>query len=131
MTYRLYDYNRERSRGKLDLDEGCKAITTPRPDKPCLDSGLVIDGAENVDTLTQFPTFCAVRATGERVTVRSAEHMHLVTATRGDIALSGPTNDWEIKVGFSFTSLVPATDQPYTIDTLGSGEVLISPLRDA
>ncbi len=111
VTYRLYDYNRERSRGKLDLDTGCTAIMTPRPDKPCLDAGLVIEGAD-VETLTDFPTFCMLRAAGERVTVRSARHMHLVTATRGDLALSGPTGDWDVRLGFSFTSLVPATDQP-------------------
>lgn len=129
VTYRLYDYNRERSRGKLDLDAGCRAMMTPRPDKPCLEPGLDIEGADRVETLTEFPTFCIIRAAGERITVRSAKHMHLVTATKGDIALSGPTRDWHVRLGFSFTSLLPPTDESYTIDTDGSGEALISPLR--
>lgn len=130
VTYRLYDYNRERSRGKLDLDAGCTALMTPRPDSPCLDPGLTVEGAESVETLTEFPTFCMFRATGKRIMVRSAEHMHLVTATRGEIALSGPTPDWSVRLGLSFTSLLPPTNEPYAIDTGGSGEVLISPLRD-
>jgi len=130
VTYRLYDYNRERSRGKLDLDEGCKAMMTPRPDLPNLDTGLVIEGAESVETIIRFPTFCVVRAAGQRITVCSAEHMHLVTAAGGDCALSGPNKHWDVTVRCSFTSLVPQTAAPYTIDTLGGGEVLVSPLRD-
>lgn len=130
VTYRLYDYNRERSRGKLDLDDGCRAVMTPRPEEPPLDPGLVIEGAESLETITEFPTFCVVRAAGERITVKSAKHLHLVTATMGDCRLAGPTSEWDITVGYSFTGLVPATGEPYTIDTLGSGEVLISPLAD-
>lgn len=129
VTYRLYDYNRERSRGKLDLDEGCKALMTPRPDLPNLDPGLEIDGAESAEVITEFPSFCVVRAEGERVEVRSAEHMHLVTATKGDVRLIGPTPEWDVKLGYSFSCLVPATRQGYAIDTDGSGEVLISPLK--
>lgn len=127
VTYRLYDYNRERSRGKLDLEDGCKAIMTPRPQLPTLDPGLVIDGG--VEVITEFPSFCVVRATGERITVRSAEHMHLVTATKGECRLSGPTGDWSITLGYSFSCLAPATTIPYVIDTQGGGEVLISPLK--
>lgn len=129
VTYRLYDYNRERSRGKLDLVEGCKAIMTPRPDQPTLDPGLVIDGADSVEVITEFPSFCTLRAKGQRITVRSAEHMHLVTATMGDCTLSGPNADWDVKLGYTFTCLVPATATEYTIDTGAGGEVLISPLR--
>lgn len=129
VTYRLYDYNRERSRGKLDLTEGCTAISTPRPNLPTLAPGLAIDGADSVDVITEFPTFCVVRAKGERVMVRSSEHMHLVTATRGECKLGGPTSDWDVKLGYSFTCVVPAGAKNYTINTCGSGEVLISPLR--
>jgi mannose-6-phosphate isomerase len=129
VTYRLYDYNRERSRGKLDLEEGCRAILTPRPDLPTLDPGLTIDGADGVDVITEFPSFCVVRASGELLTVRSAEHMHLVTATKGECKLSGPTDEWSVQLGYSFSCLVPATASPYIIDTRGSGEVLISPLK--
>lgn len=130
VTYRLYDYNRERSRGKLDLDEGCLAIATPRPDKPCLDLGLDIENATSVETLTEFPAFCTVRAKGEKIKVHFAKHMHLVTATKGEVAISGPNSNWNVKLGYSFSCLVPSTNEPYTIDTRGNGEVLISPLRD-
>ncbi len=129
VTYRLYDYNRERSRGKLDLDTGCAAIMAVRPDVPPLETRLVID-ADSAETITEFPTFCVVRATGARISVRSAAHMHLVTATRGNCRLSGADSNWSIELKYSFTCLVPGTSKPYTIDTQGSGEVLISPLRD-
>lgn len=130
VTYRLFDYNRERSRGKLDLDEGCKALTTPRPDLPNLDPGLAIDRADSVEVITEFPSFCVVRARGERAEVLSAKHMHLVTATKGDVRITGATPEWDITLGYSFTCLVPATEQGYAVDTDGSGEVLISPLKD-
>lgn len=129
VTYRLYDYNRVRSRGKLDLIEGCKAMLTPRPDQPTLDPGLTIDGADSVEVITEFPSFCVVRAKGERVIVRSAEHMHLVTATKGVCTLSGPTPEWNVELGYSFSCLVPPTKQDYVIDTREGGEVLISPLK--
>ena len=130
VTYRLYDYNRERSRGRLDLDDGCRAVMTTPPDLPALDHGLTIEDADRIDVITEFPTFCVVRATGSKITVRSAEHMHLVTAIMGDCKLAGPTSDWDISLNYSFTCLIPVTSRPYTIDTLGSGEVLISPLED-
>jgi hypothetical protein len=34
-----------------------------------------------------------------------------------------------VTLGYLFTCLTPPVETPYTIDTLGSGEVLISPLR--
>lgn len=129
VTYRLYDYNRERSRGKLDLDDGCKSILTARKDTPSLDPGLVIESAA-VETITEFPAFCVLEAKGERITIKSAEHMHLITATKGDIKISGPNENWNITLQYSFTCLAPTTVEPYVIDTCGSGEVLISPLRD-
>lgn len=131
VTYRLYDYNRERSRGKLDVEEGCIAIVTPLPDEPVLDAGLTIVGASSVTVITEFASFCVVRATGERITVNESEHMSLVTATMGDCRLSGPTDEWDMILPYSFTCLVPATDRPYAIDTQGSSEVLISPLRES
>lgn len=130
ITYRLYDYNRERSRGKLDLDDGCRAIMAERENTPPLDPGLVIDGADSVKTITEFPTFCAVQVQGDRTTVKSAEHMHLITATKGDCKISGPNENWNITLPYSFTCLAPRTREPYVIDTCGSGEVLISPLTD-
>lgn len=127
VTYRLYDYNRGRA---LHLEEGCKAVKTVRPDYPVLDAGLSISGANGEETITEFPTFCVIKATGGKVTVESSKHMHLVTATMGDCKISGPSSDWNIVLKHSFTCLVPATDKPYTIDTLGSGEVLFTPLKD-
>ena len=128
VTYRLYDYNRERSRGKLDLEPGCKAMLTPRPDQPTLDPGISID-ADSVEVITEFPSFCTLRAKGERVTVKSAEHMHLVTATKGACSISGSAADWNVELGYTFTCLIPAGSHGYTIDTNGGGEVLISPLK--
>lgn len=125
VTYRLFDYNRGRA---LHLEEGCKAVMAPRPDLPVLDEGLKVD-ADSVEILTEFPTFRVLRALGERVEVLCAKHMHLVTATRGDIALSGHSPEWNITLRHSFTCLVPAGGQ-YVIDTRGSGEALISPLKD-
>jgi mannose-6-phosphate isomerase len=126
VTYRLFDYNRGRA---LHLDDGCKAVTTPRPDYPVLDAGLDIDAA-SVETLTEFPTFCVVKATGDKVTVKSSKHMHLVTATMGDCKISGPSADWNITLKHSFTCLVPAASEAYTVDTCGSGEALFTPLKD-
>ncbi len=126
VTYRLYDYNRGRA---MRIDEGCKAVMTARPDLPVLDPGLVIKGAENAETITEFPTFCVVKAAGDEITVESARNMSLVTATMGDCKLSGPNAGWNVLLKHSFTALVGPVDEPYTIDTCGSGEVLISPLR--
>ena len=47
VTYRLYDYNRERSRGKLDLDDGCKAVMARSPEQRPLDHGLDLEGARS------------------------------------------------------------------------------------
>lgn len=125
ITYRMFDYNRGRA---LHLDDGCEAALAVRPDLPVLDSGLDIDGASSVETITEFPTFCVVKATGSSFTVKSAKHMHLVTATMGDVKISGPSADWDVTLKHSFSCLIPSTSEPYTIDTLGSGEVLITPL---
>ena len=48
----------------------------------------------------------------------------------GDCRISGPGEEWDLTLGYTFTTLVPATDRPYTIDTLSGGEALISPLAD-
>jgi hypothetical protein len=101
-----------------------------RPNLPVLDSGLTIEGADRTETITEFPTFCVIKATGDKITIKSAKHMHLVTATMGDIHLTGPTSDWNITLKQSFTCLVPRTEQPYIIDTNGSGEALITTLVD-
>ncbi len=130
VTYRLYDYNRERSRGKLDLDDGCEAVMARSPEQRPLEHGLDIEGARSAEAITQFPTFCVIRAVGDRITVKSSKHRHLVTATMGDCRLSGPTADWDITLRYTFTCLVPATQRPYTIDTLTGGEELVSPVAD-
>lgn len=126
VTYRLYDYNRGRA---IHVEDGCRAVMSVREELPVLDMGLVVDGADEVRTITEFPTFCVLRVAGDRYTVRSSKHMHLVTATMGDIRLSGNGADWDVALKHSFTCLVPACSEPYSIDTLGSGEALISPLN--
>lgn len=126
ITYRLFDYNRGRA---LHLDDGCKAAMAVRPNLPTLKPGLDIEGADSVETITEFPTFCVIKVSGDRFTVKSAEHMHLITATMGDIRLSGPTPDWDIVLKHSYTCLVPGTSQAYSIDTMGSGEALITALK--
>ncbi len=127
ITYRMFDYNRGRA---LHLDDGCKAAMAIRADLPVLDNGMEIEGADCVENITEFPTFCVLKATGKSFKVKSAKHMHLITATMGDVKLSGPGADWDITIKHSFTALLPSTVEPYSIDTLGSGEVLITPLRD-
>lgn len=130
VTYRLFDYNRERSRGKLDLEDGCKAMLTPVPDELNLDPGLAIYGADLLDVITQFPSFCVVKAVGRKIHIQASRHRHLITATMGDCKISGPNSNWDITLKHTFTCLAPPTDEIYTIDTMGSGEVLISPLMD-
>jgi len=127
VTYRLHDYNRGRA---LHLDEGCRAVMTPRPDLPPLEHGLAIEGADAVETLTEFPTFCVLKVSGRRITVESSAHVHLVTAAMADCAITGPGSDWDITLRNASTCLVLPTSRPYVIDTGGS-DVLISPLRDA
>lgn len=127
ITYRLFDYNRGRA---LHTEDGCKAAMTVRPDLPVLDSGLEISGADSVETITEFPTFCVVKATGGKLEIKSARHMHLITATMGDIKIQSPSPDWNITLKHSFTCLIPAVSEPYIIDTHGSGEVLITSLKD-
>ena len=127
VTYRLFDYNRGR---QIHVEDGCEAVMRTRADLPVLDAGLEIDGADSVETLTEFPTFCVVKATGDSITVKSAKQMHLVTATMGDCSIAGAGENWNIRLKHSFTCLVPPTSDPYTIDTHGSNEVLITPLHD-
>jgi len=125
VTYRLYDYNRGRA---LHLEEGCRAVMTPRPDLPPLEPGLDVDGAERIETLTRFPTFCVLKAIGRRITIRSARHLHLVTATAGACRLAGPNPLWDVDLPQASTCLVPPTSASYTVAS--SGEVLLSALRD-
>jgi len=127
VTYRLFDYNRGR---QIHIEEGCKAVMSRMPDLRVLDPGLEVDCDGGLLTLTEFPTFCVIKARGRKIAVRSSKHMHLVTATMGDCAVTGPTPDWRMTLKHSFTCLVPPTSSPYTVDTQGSGEALISPLAD-
>lgn len=126
VTYRLFDYNRGRA---LHLDEGCTAVMTPRPDLPALDMGIKIVADES-QTLTRFPTFGVIRARGGQINVICAKHMHLLTATMGDCTLKGPTAEWDIVLKHSYSCLIPAGHNPYTVDTQGSSEVLITLLKD-
>lgn len=130
VTYRLYDYDRPRSRGKLDLSEGCHALLEALADMPVFGLDVDIHGAADIVLLSAFPTFSVLKVTGDKLTVTSAGQQHLVTACKGPLSISGPTPDWSIELPYSFTCLVPPTEHPYTIDSHGSGEVLISPLVD-
>ncbi len=129
VTYRLYDYDRPRSRGHLDLQAGCEALTTPVQPQRGLDPELDLRGVRSVQTIAAFSTFCVVKAEGEAITVASAGHQHLVTASGGNCRITGPTPEWSLDLGYTFSCLVPPTDTPYMIDTQGSGEALISPLQ--
>ncbi len=129
MTYRLYDYDRPRSRGHLDVEAGCEALTTPVEPQPGLDPELDLRDARRTQTIAAFSTFCVVKAEGDRISVASAGHQHLVTASGGNCRIAGQGPEWNINLGYSFSCLVPPTTRPYTIDTQGSGEVLISPLQ--
>ncbi|MCE5324374.1 class I mannose-6-phosphate isomerase [bacterium] len=128
VTYRLYDYDRARSRGHLDIDAGCEALTTTvSPQKP-LDPKLDVRDVQETNVIAAFSTFCVIKATGDKIEIESAGHQHLLTASGGNCSISGANPQWNIDLRYTFSCLVPPTDKPYTIDTQGSGEVLISPL---
>ncbi|MEI6915858.1 MAG: class I mannose-6-phosphate isomerase [Armatimonadota bacterium] len=130
VTYRLYDYNRERSRGKLDIDVGCEALMTLKETQPPLDPAIDIKDADCVDKIAEYSTFVVFKVTGSKVTIASAGHQTLITAARGDVRITGPSDDWNMVLPYTFTCLAPRSDYAYTIDLQGSGEVLISPLLD-
>jgi len=125
ITYRLFDYNRPRSRGKLDIDEGCHALQTATAPPPALQPSFDLDCPR--EEIAAFSTFCVWKVTGERLVVHAASHQHLITASTGPCRLSGPTPDWSVSLDYTATCLAPPTDGPYTIET--GGEVLISPLE--
>jgi len=126
VTYRLFDYNRARSRGQLEIVEGCHALQTAIEPPPVLQPLFDIDvPSENI---AAFSTFCVWIVRGERIVIHSASHQHLVTASTGPCRLSGLTPEWAVTLGYTQTCLVPPIDREYTIDMQGSGEVLISPL---
>ena len=126
VTYRIYDYNRGRS---LHLEDGCKAVLAARSNYPVLDTGLEIEGADSVETITEFPTFCVVKAAGSKVTVKSSKHNHLITATFGDVKISAGNENWNVTIKKSFSCLLPAVDFAYNLDIVEGGEVLIVPLN--
>ena len=61
VTYRLFDYDRPRSRGHLDLDAGCEALTTPVNPLAVLDHQLDLRGVRSSHTIAAFSTFCVVK----------------------------------------------------------------------
>ena len=127
VTYRIYDYNRGRT---LHLEEGCIAVMANRPDYPVLDEGLEIEGADLVETITKFPTFCVIKAVGSKISIKSAKHNHLITATFGDVKISAEKENWDVTIKKSFSCLLPAVNTPYSMDIAEGGEVLIVPLKD-
>ncbi|MHB0934943.1 MAG: hypothetical protein ACYDCO_05375 [Armatimonadota bacterium] len=52
-----------------------------------------------------------------------------MTAGVGPVRIDGPTPEWTVLLSHTQTCLVPPTTHGYSIDTQGSGEVLISPLQ--
>ncbi|MDH7601569.1 MAG: class I mannose-6-phosphate isomerase [Armatimonadota bacterium] len=124
VTYRLFDYNRGRT---LHLDEGCAAVLAKRPELPNLESCIDIRGADEIQTIAAFPTFCVQRVLGREIAIECARGMHLVTATAGDCRITGPTSLWHLFLPRASTVLLPGTQHGYTLTT--EGEVLISSLR--
>lgn len=127
VTYRLFDYNRGRA---IHVKEGCEAVLASREQTPSLYHGLMISAAETEEVISRFPTFCVVKLTGDKIFIAGARHKNLITATAGDCRISGHTFEWTITLKQSYTCLVPVAYEGYTIDTQGSGEVLITPLCD-
>jgi len=128
VTYRLYDYDRARSRGHLDIAAGCEALTTSVSSQKPFDPMLDIRQEQTTSVIAEFSTFCVIKSTGDKIRIESAGRQHLLTASGGNCRISGPRSEWDIELRYTFTCLVPPTDKPYTIDTQGSGEILISPL---
>ncbi len=126
VTYRLFDYHRGRA---LHLQDGCEAVMAVRGEKPCLDPGLKIAGADSVEAITQFPTFTVTKVTGRRFTVEAAQHKHLLTAVSGDCSIQADRPDWNIQLKLSSTCLLPPTNQAYSVEASG-GTVLITSLAE-
>jgi mannose-6-phosphate isomerase len=124
VTYRLFDYNRGRA---LHLEEGCASVMGRRTIMEALDPAIDIPDAEQVETISAFPTFCVLKVKGKSITVRSAGRMHLITAIGGDCQITGPTEHWRLTLPEASTCLVPQTQFDYKI--VSAGEILISTLR--
>ncbi|MFQ3550008.1 MAG: class I mannose-6-phosphate isomerase, partial [Armatimonadota bacterium] len=127
VTYRLYDYNRGRA---LHLEEGCIAATATRPPMPVLNHGLLVEEADNMITLTEFPTFTVAKAVGNRIGIGKAKNRHIITAINGDVKIEGLGPQWVFNLKHSYSCIIPANSQPYNIDTQGSKEVLITAVMD-
>ena len=56
--------------------------------------------------------------------------MHLLTATMGDLTMSGPDPRWNITLKHASTCLVPSTTNCYDINVDTGNEVLITALKD-
>ncbi len=124
ITYRLFDYNRGRA---LHAEEGAKAASSGRKDKPVLDVHYDVK-AEGVRYLTQFPAFWVTELLGTETDIVSIDHDHVLTAVSGDLSLKGPGENWNITLPDSMSCLVPA-GYPYKIFNKG-GRCLVTPFAD-
>jgi len=127
VTYRLYDYNRGRA---LHIEDGCNAMAASRTIGKLLDPKLKVSGCKDQEMISHFPTFSVVKITGSEFRIDSCSHMHLLTATMGDITITGPNPLWNICLKHASTCLVPATTNGYDINVVSGDEVLITALKD-
>jgi hypothetical protein len=56
--------------------------------------------------------------------------MHLLTATMGDLTITGPDPLWNITLKHASTCLVPSTTNGYDVNVVSGNEVLITSLKD-
>ena len=122
ITYRLYDYMRARSLGKLDIKAGSEALMAHRPDFIPLEPMMDIDAQTEI--ITQFETFCVIRANGTQIKVNSSKRYHLITASSSECVISG--DGFSLTLPYTFTCLMPPTEKAYKVET--KNNVLISPL---
>ena len=121
ITYRLYDYNRGRA---LHLEDGKTAAVSTRIEKSVLDVSYDIE-CDNINYITNFPTFWVSELCGNDVTINSVDADHILTAVTGDLELLGPDENWNITVKNSMSVLVPGG---YSYKIKNSGNVcLITP----
>ena len=127
VTYRLYDYNRGRA---LHIGDGCNALSGTRVVGEMLDPSLDLCGYDTRELITQFPTFSVLKVTGSKFRVNNSSHMHLLTATMGDLTITGPDPLWNITLKHASSCLVPSTTNGYDVNVVSGNEVLITSLKD-
>lgn len=124
VTYRLYDYMRKRSLGKLDIDVGCESILAPFIDFTPLVPD--IDTNKNCEIITSFETFATMKMPAGEMTVNRAGQYHLISAIINDCEILSDDERWNITIPYTYTCLIPPTETSYKIKS--NGTVLISPI---